>query len=131
MNPHRKFILTIAFVFVATSLLFLVAKKLIAQWDIDMTVLMAANFLLFAISIITSMIQRSALNNKNPNVFIRSVMMSMLIKMFACAIGVLIYATVSGDKFNGKAIFVFMLLYIVYQVAEVRSMLKLNKNTNA
>ncbi len=131
MNPHRKFILTIAAIFIFTSILFLIAKKLIVQWDIDMTVLMAANVLLFAISIATSMIQRKALTNKNPNVFIRSVMMSMLIKMFACAIAVLIYAAASGDKFNGKAIFVFMLLYIIYQIAEVRSMLKLNKNTNA
>ncbi len=85
-----------------------------------MTVLMAANVLLFGISIVTSMIQRRALANSNPNVFIRSVMMSMLIKMFACAIGVLVYAVASGEHFTGKAVFIFMFLYIIYQIAEVR-----------
>lgn len=131
MSPHRKFIITIAFIFFATSILFLILKKTFVLWDIDTSVLMAANILLFIISIATSMLQRKALNNSNPNVFIRSVIMGMMIKMFSCAIAVLIYAVASGNNFNGKAIFVFMLLYIIYQIAEVRSMLKLNKKTNA
>ena len=131
MSPHRKFIITIAFIFFATSILFLILKKTFVQWDIDTTVLMAANILLFIISIATSMLQRKALNNSNPNVFMRSVMLGMMIKMFVCAGAVIVYVLMDPNSFNGTAIFIFMLLYVVYLVAEVGAIMKLNKRTNA
>jgi high-affinity Fe2+/Pb2+ permease len=75
--------------------------------------------------------QARALKNKNPNVFIRSVMGGMILKMFACIIAVFIYVQLSGADFNKRSIFTALCLYLVYLAVEVRSVMKLNRNKNA
>lgn len=98
---------------------------------VDYAVVMGGNFLFFLISLLVFRMQYLAMYNKNPQVFIRSVMGGMLIKVFGCLIAVVAYYFISGPAFNKPAVYASMVMYIIYLVVEVRTIMKLNKTKNA
>ena len=55
----------------------------------------------------------------------------MIIKVFACVIAIVAYYFISGAAFNKPAVYLSMVIYIVYLVVEVRTIMKLNKTKNA
>ena len=81
--------------------------------------------------VLTVIIFAVAMYNNNPNVFIRSVMGGMIIKVFACVIAVVAYYFISKGAFNKPAVYASMVIYIVYLVVEVRTIMNLNKTKNA
>jgi hypothetical protein len=99
--------------------------------NIDVEVLQAANIILYILSLITLNLQVKAMNNTNPNVFMRSVMGSMMIKMFIVVAIVFAYAILSGDHFNKRGIFISLFFYLIYLAVEVYSLMKLNSQKNA
>jgi hypothetical protein len=92
---------------------------------------MGGNCLFFVISLFVFRMQYVAMYNSNPNVFIRSVMGGMIIKVFACVIAVVAYYFISKGAFNKPAVYASMVIYIVYLVVEVRTIMNLNKTKNA
>ena len=92
---------------------------------------MGGNCLFFLISLFVFRMQYRAMYNSNPQVFIRSVMGGMIIKVFGCLIAVVAYYFISGPAFNKPAVYICMVIYIVYLVVEVRTIMKLNKTKNA
>ncbi len=97
---------------------------------ISSNVITAGNLVLLALTIITGLIQKKALTNSNPNVFIRSVMSGMLIKLVIGGIIIILYATLSSENFNKSGIFSVMILYLFYLATEVVIVMKLNKRKN-
>jgi len=118
-------------VFILFSTLFLLSQSLLIKFGLDKDVLLIANTLFFILGILTFFIQYKALQNSNPNVFIRSVMSVMMIKMFVCIIAVLIYVLSMRDSYSKPSIFAGVVLYFVYLTVEVNVMLKLNNQKNA
>ena len=131
MDPRKKIILPLIALFVIFSGLLTVFKTLLARWGIDYNVLIIANILFFLISLIAFFMQQKALNNSNPNVFVRSVMGGMLIKMFACITAVIVYRLVAGNSVSKVSVFAAMFLYLLYLAVEVAVITKLNKQKNA
>jgi RsiW-degrading membrane proteinase PrsW (M82 family) len=131
MNTQRKFITVLVIIFAVFSVFFFATKSLLTKWGIDNNILLIGNALLLVISLAAFTLQHKALKHSNPNVFIRSIIMGMMIKMFTSAIAVVIYFELSGNNFSGAAVFIFMFLYFIYMIAEVTAMMKLNKRTNA
>jgi len=99
--------------------------------NIDVEVLQAANIILYILSLITLNLQVKAMNNTNPNVFMRSVMGSMMIKMFIVVAIVFAYVILSGNHFNKRGIFISLFFYLIYLAVEVYSLMKLNSQKNA
>jgi hypothetical protein len=99
--------------------------------NIDVEVLQGANAILYILSLITLNLQIKAMKNTNPNVFIRSVMGSMMIKMFIVVAIVFAYTILSGDHFNKRGIFISLFLYLLYLAVEVYALMKLNQQKNA
>jgi len=130
MNPRKKIILPIIAIFVIFSGLLTASKTLLAKWGIDYNVLIIANTLFFLISLIAFFMQQKALNNSNPNVFVRSVMGGMLIKMFVCITAVIVYRLVAGNNVSKVSVFAAMFLYLLYLGVEVAVITKLNKQKN-
>src|ERR1700749_4498700 len=118
-------------VFVVFSILLLLSQSLFPKFGLDSNVLLIANALFFILGIITFLIQYKALQNSNPNVFIRSVMSGMMLKMFVCVIAVLIYVLANRNNYSKASIFAGAVLYFVYLTVEVKVMLKLNNQKNA
>ena len=115
---------------VLTAIIF-VANIFYTDKGIDYAVIMGGNCLFFLISLFVFRMQYRAMYNTNPNVFIRSVMGGMIIKVFACVIAVIAYYFISAAAFNKPAVYASMVIYIVYLVVEVRTIMKLNKTKDA
>lgn len=93
---------------------------------VDPNVLMGGNLILFVVTIGTIFFQYNALKNANPNVFIRSVMTAMLLKMVIGVLAVIAYVKLNPE-YSKYGIFGVMIFYLVYLAVEVFVVMKLNK----
>lgn len=130
MNFRFKVLLPLFVTFFVLTAIIILANMFYAG-GIDYTVVMAANCLFFLISLFVFRMQFVAMHNSNPNVFIRSVMGGMIIKVFGCIIAVVGYYFLSGKLFNKPAVYIAMVIYIIFLTVEVRTIMKLNKQKNA
>ena len=90
MNSQKKIIFPLFIIFLFLSASLSLSKTILGKWGIDYNVLLVANALFFLVSLGVFFMQKKALNHSNPNVFIRSVMAGMLIKMGVCVFAVII-----------------------------------------
>ena len=131
MNASSRLLSPFMIVFGCISLFIIAAWSLLSGFGIDNYVLLAANALFFFVCVLVFFIQKKALKNTNPNVFIRSIMSGMMIKMFFCVVAVLAYTLLVKEGFNKKALFISLFFYLVYLAVEVKVLTKLNKQHNA
>ena len=130
MTPQNKIILPLFTVFVLTNLTLYAARAIEVKWGIDFYVLFFANDIFFLLSLVAFFMQRKALKNSNPNVFIRSVMGGMLIKMFVTITAVIVYRLIAGNSVSKVSVFSAMFLYLLYLGVEVAVITKLNRQKN-
>ena len=95
--------------------------------SINFNLVLTSNCLLFCLSTLILRIQQKGLNNKNPNAFIQSIMLGMLLKMFVCVIAVLIYVLMYKSGINKNGLLLSMFLYLIYLAVEVSAISKINK----
>jgi uncharacterized membrane protein YdcZ (DUF606 family) len=130
MSPQIKIISPLFLVFTLTILVLYAIRGILAQWGIDFTILNIANGIFFLLSLLTFIMQRKALENSNPNVFVRSVMGGMLIKMFVTISVVIVYRLIAGNSVSKVSVFSAMFLYLLYLGVEVAVITKLNRKKN-
>jgi uncharacterized membrane protein YdcZ (DUF606 family) len=130
MSPQIKIISPLFLVFNLTILVLYAIRGILAQWGIDTTILNIANGIFFLLSVLTFIMQRKALENSNPNVFVRSVMGGMLIKMFVTISVVIVYRLIAGNSVSKVSVFSAMFLYLLYLGVEVAVITKLNRKKN-
>lgn len=118
-------------VFLVLLVLIFSASFLSKDYGINYNVVHVANIFFFCISVFVFSMQYRALGHENPNVFIRSVMSGTMIKVFACLIAVAVYYFTGRESFNKPAVILSMVVYVIYLVVEVRSIMKLNKSKHA
>jgi hypothetical protein len=131
MKLFGKMLMPVLVIFVTLTVFILAANMLWAKYNVDKNVLLAANLLFVVVSIVVFFMQKKALTNTNPNVFIRSVIAGMMIKMFSTAIAVLTYVLLVGNTYNTSAVFISLIMYLIYLAAEVMAISKENKNKHA
>lgn len=130
MKSQAKELLPFILLYIVFNNLFLFGKEWLAAYGIDHLVMIVANSLIFILNVLVYSMQRRALKNTNPNVFVRSVMAGMMIKMAVCILALIIYALAFRRTFSKMSVFASMFLYLVYLFAEVRAAGKLNKQKN-
>jgi len=121
----------IIFFFLAFNALFLAAKSFLERNGFDQSVLIVGNLVIFLATVLSFLFARRGLTVKNPHAFVRSVYLSIMIKLFVCVIAALIYIFIFKNSLNKPALFTCMGLYLVYTLIEVSvltKMLKENKN---
>lgn len=128
MTPgtNRKF-LPIIILFIVFNAVFLLAKNILLDWGVELTVLIFGNLLLFVVSLISFFITKQGLKAKNTHAFVRSVYSSIMIKFFVCLGAIFIYAMNRKAGMNKSALFICFGLYIIYTVVEVSALMKLLK----
>jgi quinol-cytochrome oxidoreductase complex cytochrome b subunit len=131
MSSSSRFLLPLFSLFSVISLLIFFFNALLTKFGVDSYVLMAANIIFLLSNAIVFLFQYKALNHSNPNVFIRSVIAGMMLKMFVCAIAVLGYVVITGNSYNKKGVFISLFFYLIYLAAEVTILMRLNKRKNA
>lgn len=127
MNNSLRHLWPLFGVFVLNVILIALLSNTLHKNNIDRNVLIGANILFLLLSLAVWFMQKKALQNKNPNVFIRAVMGGMLLKMFISVAAVFIYISYIGNAYNKRAVFIALFIYLLYLAAEVLSLTRLNK----
>lgn len=122
-----KGFMAVILVFIVLNGFFISAKNMLQRWNIDQDVVIIGNGLLFIITLISFLLAQRGLRNPNPHAFVRSVYMSVMLKLFACIIAAFIYIAMYKSNLNKPALFICMGLYLVYTFLEVASLMKLMK----
>lgn len=125
-----KPLLPVILIFVVINLIILLVGKWLLSKNIDTTLLANANGLFFLINLIVFLLQKKALNHQNPNVFVRSIMAGMMIKMLVTVAAVFIYIYIAGQNFSKKSLFIALAMYLLYLGGEVISVMRLNNRNN-
>ncbi|RYF86224.1 MAG: hypothetical protein EON98_04335 [Chitinophagaceae bacterium] len=99
--------------------LFIAFRKRWEIWGVDQEVLLVGNVFLFIITLVSYLISKKGLQHQNPHVFTRSVMGSIMVKMFLSIIAAFIYISIYKKQINKPALFICMGLYLVYTFLEV------------
>jgi hypothetical protein len=131
MKLFGKMLMPVLVIFVTLSIFIIAANALWVKYNVDRNVLLGANILFLLTSVLVFFMQKKALANTNPNVFVRSVIAGMMIKMFSTAIAVLAYVLIVGNTYNTSAVFISLIMYLIYLAAEVMAISKENKNKHA
>ena len=117
-NKFREFA-PIALLFVIINALAIGFRSRLDAWNIDQNVVIVGNLFLFVITFFSFLIAKKGLQHQNPHVFTRSVMGSIMVKMFLAAIAAFIYISIYKKGLNKPALFICMGLYLVYTFLEV------------
>ena len=131
MKLFSKMLLPLVIVFAVTVIIIFALTGVLDRYHIDSNMLLYADIIFLAVSVLVFFIQAKAMTNPNPNVFIRSITAGMMIKMFITVLAVLAYTTLSGAAFDSRVVFIALFLYVLYLTAEVMAISKLNKKKNA
>ncbi len=131
MKNQGKELVPLILLFIIFNNFFLFGKSWLAKHGIDYLVLIIANSIFFVVSLLIYQMQKRAVKNSNPNVFVRAVMGGTMIKMVVCLIAVAIYALAFKNVFSKMSVFAAMFLYFFYMFVEVRMATKLNKKKDA
>lgn len=97
--------------------------------QIDPIMVAGANTLLFAICTISIRSQIKSVNNSNPHAIVRSVMGSVVLKLFVLGTAAFIYLYNVGEAQSVNGIFLSMGLYIIYTWVEVRMAMQIKPTT--
>ncbi|MFI5185165.1 MAG: hypothetical protein ACHQF0_00405 [Chitinophagales bacterium] len=113
--------------FILSNGLFLAGKSFSEQHGFDQSVLISGNLVVFAATLLSFFFAKRGLIAANPQAFVRSVYLSIMIKLFICLIAAVIYIFLFRKNLNKPALFVCMGLYLVYTFIEVSVLTKLLK----
>ncbi len=127
MRKRRKVFLPIVLLFIVLNALFIAGGALLERWGADQEVLIIGNLVLFIIFLLSFFVAQKGLESTNPHAFVRSVYVSMIIKLFICAIAAFIYISIYKKDLNKPALFTLMGLYLVYTFIEVATLTKMLK----
>jgi len=125
LRPVRSIVL----VFVLVNALFITGRSWLERKGIDQEVVIIGNLVLFAVTILSFFLTRRSLRSANPNVFIRAMYGSFIIKFFVIVIAAFVYIMVTKENVNKPALFACMGLYVVYTFLEVSTLVRLLKQT--
>ena len=132
MRRNRSRLLPLIIFFILLNALFLTGKNFLERSGFDRSVLIIGNLILFAATLVSFLFARQGLRSENPQAFVRSVYMSIMIKLFICVIAAVIYIFLFRKNLNRPALFTCMGLYLVYTFIEVSVLTKtLKEKRNA
>src|SRR5262245_16653387 len=127
MRRNRSPLLPIIIFFILLNALFLTGKNFLERSGFDQSVLIIGNLVVFGATLVSFLFARRGLKSENPQAFVRSVYVSIMIKLFICLIAALVYIILFRKNLNRPALFTCMGLYLVYTFIEVSALTKLLK----
>jgi predicted membrane channel-forming protein YqfA (hemolysin III family) len=113
--------------FLVLNAFFLSGKSFLERNGFDQSVLIVGNLVIFIATVLSFLFAKRGLTTENPQAFVRSVYLSIMVKLFACLVAALIYIFVFRNNLNKPALFTCMGLYLVYTLIEVSVLTKLLK----
>ncbi len=130
-KTDRALFIPLLGLFIAVSCIFSLLKSWLTGNGVDHALILSGNFLVFLVTAVALLFHIQGFHHKNPNVFLRSVYASLLVKMFVFAGAVLLYALLSDGAYNKAGLFICMALYFVYTFLEVKIVFRLLKQNKS
>ena len=119
--------LPILLVFSVVSCFSVVFVTTLRKINIDQSMLIIGNMLLFVVTAFSFVLYRKALLAGNTQVFLRNVYSGMFIKFFVCLSAAFIYIFNAGNALNKPGLFSLMFLYLVYTFLEIGILMNQSK----
>ena len=129
MKRKSIFNQSITYFWIASNFLFLFLDRqgVFANYNIDGTVVIIGNFILFLVSLATLVITQRSFKSANPQAFVRSIYAGFIIRFFVVAISAFVYIMVAKKAVSKPALMICAVLYIIYSVLEISKLLQLLK----
>ncbi|MEI7470822.1 MAG: hypothetical protein WCJ85_01095 [Chitinophagaceae bacterium] len=131
MKTAQKQLFPLLLIFILVDLVVVAMPTIFDKWGLDKWILLVANLIYLLVSLAVFQLQKKAHANENPNVFVRSVMTGMLIKMGVVLVSLFAYWALSGDHFSKPTIIAAVILYLIYFITGVYCTMQMNKPKNA
>jgi hypothetical protein len=112
------------FIFVASIIQ--LGETALIKYKFVPTVIMSANLLLFALTLLGLLSLISAAKHPNPNVLVRTVMGFMGFRLIGLAVILVSYIKLAGAAISPRSVYAGFALYPLYTWLEIRLFLKLN-----
>lgn len=125
-----RFYIILIVIFCGINGLGIAYSHLLQGWGISSIAGMIANVLLAIITAISYYWGTKGIEEESQHVFVRRIYLSTFVKLFICAIGVLIYAFLNKHHIGIGTIISFFVLYIGYTVLETSSLMKAAKTSS-
>lgn len=125
-----KFYIILIAIFCGINGLGIAYSHLLEVWGIENVAGMIGNVVLAAITALSYYFGTKGIKTNNHHRFIRQVYLSTFVKLFICAIGVLIYAFINRDALSLGTLILFFLLYILYTIVETWNLMKAAKTSS-
>jgi hypothetical protein len=126
-QPPARIFSAVSLLFVFSNTFFLLGKSWLVKWNIDESVVIIGNIILWLATLLSLYLTQKALQHSSTTGFLRNAYGGFIIKLFVCAGAVAVYAMIAGKNLNQNGIFVCIFLYFLYIVLEKRSLMLWNK----
>lgn len=124
-QKDRKWMLPFLGIYLLITVVSLSLGSFFAEKQINLVVVLSANTILLAFSLLNLGFQQKNINNPNSAAVIRGLMAGTFLKLMGLATAALIYLVAAGASRSVNAVFIGMGLYIVYTWLEVRVSLRM------
>ena len=123
LRPLRPLLI----LFIIVSGFLVAGRSILAKGQIDQEVFLVGNIIVFATVISSFLLLKKATTSPNPQVFVRAMYGSFIIKFFVLALVAFIYIMAVKKNVNKPALFGCIGLYFIYTFLEISAILKLLK----
>lgn len=132
MNSILKKFSPLLLLFIFINILIFIFSKSLLAFGFNLSFLLAANAIIFMITLIGFTLQAKGSKSANVNAFIRGIYASLLMKMFVIVAAILIYVSLIGAEINKPSLFTSLAIYLIYTCIEVIQLMKIaRKKPNA
>lgn len=130
-QPAFKKLVPVVLLFIFINVVVMILKRSLQSYGFDIPFLLAANAILFVLSLLGFALNKKGATSANVNAFVRGLYSSFLLKLFVIAGGILIYVY-AGGTVNLPSLFTAMVIYLLYTSIEVIQLMKIaRKKTDA
>lgn len=117
----------ILLIFIITNAVLVIVPSLDFLWNMDRSVMIVGNLIIFAATFFSFQLYRRSLSNNNVHAFLRMIYGGMFAKMMICLVAAVIYIMIVKKDVSKGAIFGCMFLYFLYTFTEISIIMKLSR----
>ena len=126
-SAGNKSAFPLVIVFVLLTVMALITRSQLEGWGVRVGVLLAGNAILFVVTLISLLLYQRAMLHPTTLGFLRNTYSGLFFKLLACAIAAVTYVLTDRAHVNKPALFACIVLYFLYTLLEMRSLLQWNK----
>lgn len=117
-------------IFIIVTVFALIANSWLQQKDIDQSVLLWGNLILFLVSLVSFMAMYRSLQSPKPKSSVTAMYSGFMIKFFTVALAAFVYIMYAKKEVNKPALIFCAGLYIIYTMFETRALLRILRQKN-